>query len=300
MLSRPEGAKAAELKERPTLGSECALPPRPKASGEALRVQHAAEPLNCLEYLIFSMTHQAKHDDARRSSGWVGANIREIGVQRDEDPVFLSTNACDNLILSSSKAFVKHRGRVMTSLGEEACCLPGQVLIELEPHSSSLSSRYADNPLSCELRGIGDGCLNALSLQGRVAGQYLLGLHASGEVVENYRDHDPRSAEAGPTVADIGSHANMVLPFHLGTLPGTGRRGAAVGETLPHGLPTVPTGTTSNGYGKRPKELAEVLHHLEGVEPLLRRSATHEIVTTMPLDRVVAAVLSLAQASASP
>jgi hypothetical protein len=50
---------------------------------------------------------------------------------------------------------------------------------------------------------------------------------------------------------------------------------------------------TDNCYGKRPEELAEVLRHLEWVEPLLRRSATHEIVTTMPLDRVVAAVLSL-------
>ncbi len=49
--------------------------------------------------------------------------------------------------------------------------------------------------------------------------------------------------------------------------------------------------------GKRPEKLAEVPHHLECVEPLLRRSATHEIVTTMPLERVVAAVLSLVQAS---
>jgi shikimate kinase len=54
---------------------------------------------------------------------------------------------------------------------------------------------------------------------------------------------------------------------------------------------------TDNPYGQRPDELAEVLHHLAWVEPLLRRSATHEIVTTMPLDRVVATVLSLAQAS---
>ncbi len=54
---------------------------------------------------------------------------------------------------------------------------------------------------------------------------------------------------------------------------------------------------TDNRYGKRPEELAEVLHHLEWVEPLLRRSAIHEIVTTMPLDRVVATVLSFAQAS---
>lgn len=54
---------------------------------------------------------------------------------------------------------------------------------------------------------------------------------------------------------------------------------------------------TENPYGKNPEELAEVLEHLEWVEPLLRQSATHEIVTTMPLDRVVATVLSLAHAS---
>lgn len=54
---------------------------------------------------------------------------------------------------------------------------------------------------------------------------------------------------------------------------------------------------SNNPYGKRPEELAEVLHHLEWVEPLLRRRATHEIDTTMSLDRVVAAVLSIAHVS---
>jgi dephospho-CoA kinase len=48
-----------------------------------------------------------------------------------------------------------------------------------------------------------------------------------------------------------------------------------------------------NPYGQRPEELAEVLHHLEWVVPLLRRSATHEIETTVPLDQVVATILSL-------
>jgi shikimate kinase len=53
---------------------------------------------------------------------------------------------------------------------------------------------------------------------------------------------------------------------------------------------------TNNPYGKRPEELAEVLHYLEAVEPLLRRRATHEIETTVPLDQVLARVLSLVQA----
>jgi hypothetical protein len=50
---------------------------------------------------------------------------------------------------------------------------------------------------------------------------------------------------------------------------------------------------SSNSYGRRPEELEEVLRHLSSVEPLLRQSATHEIETTVPLDRVVATVLSL-------
>jgi broad-specificity NMP kinase len=50
----------------------------------------------------------------------------------------------------------------------------------------------------------------------------------------------------------------------------------------------------NNPYGKRPEELEEVLRHLTWVEALLRRSATHEIVTAMPLERVVECVLSIA------
>jgi shikimate kinase len=48
---------------------------------------------------------------------------------------------------------------------------------------------------------------------------------------------------------------------------------------------------TNNPYGKRPGELKEVLDYLETVEPLLRRGATYEIRTTLPLDQVVEEVL---------
>lgn len=50
---------------------------------------------------------------------------------------------------------------------------------------------------------------------------------------------------------------------------------------------------TTNSYGKHPDELAETLGYLETVEPLLRKGASCEIVTTAPLDEVVAAVLKL-------
>lgn len=55
------------------------------------------------------------------------------------------------------------------------------------------------------------------------------------------------------------------------------------------------TTRTNNPYGKRPEELAETLGYLETVEPLLRRGATCEIVTTIPLDDVVAPILRLVE-----
>jgi len=43
---------------------------------------------------------------------------------------------------------------------------------------------------------------------------------------------------------------------------------------------------TTNDFGKGHGELAKILRDLEEVEPLLRRSSTHEIVTTMPIAEV--------------
>jgi hypothetical protein len=53
---------------------------------------------------------------------------------------------------------------------------------------------------------------------------------------------------------------------------------------------------TASSFGRAPGELARVLDDLRAVEPLLRKAATHEIRTTMPLEEVVAAVLHLADA----
>ena len=53
---------------------------------------------------------------------------------------------------------------------------------------------------------------------------------------------------------------------------------------------------TTNSFGRAPGDLARVLDDLQAVEPLLRKAATHEIRTTMPLGDVVAEVLHLADA----
>ena len=51
---------------------------------------------------------------------------------------------------------------------------------------------------------------------------------------------------------------------------------------------------TTNDYGKRADEVAQVLDLVDQVEPLLRRVATAEVATSAPVEEVVAAVLRIA------
>lgn len=48
---------------------------------------------------------------------------------------------------------------------------------------------------------------------------------------------------------------------------------------------------TTNPYGKDPAELAETLEYQQTVEPLLRRAATLEVVSTVPVGQVAGIVL---------
>ena len=59
------------------------------------------------------------------------------------------------------------------------------------------------------------------------------------------------------------------------------------------------TNRTSNPYGKGPQELDQIRANLEHVEPLLRRGATLEIDTRIPIDDVVQAILDDAEVAKS-
>jgi dephospho-CoA kinase len=48
---------------------------------------------------------------------------------------------------------------------------------------------------------------------------------------------------------------------------------------------------TNNPYGKRPEELAQVLQYVQTVEPLLRRSASLEVDTSVPVAQVLETIL---------
>jgi RNase adaptor protein for sRNA GlmZ degradation len=52
---------------------------------------------------------------------------------------------------------------------------------------------------------------------------------------------------------------------------------------------------TSHAFGQDPAEMARILDDLVSVEPLLRRSCTHEVVTTVPVAPVVERILEFAE-----
>ena len=63
-------------------------------------------------------------------------------------------------------------------------------------------------------------------------------------------------------------------------------------ETLAERLAT----RSNNSYGKAPEQLRRFLHDVKTVEPLLRRIATYEVRTTVPLNEVVATILNRCEA----
>jgi shikimate kinase len=56
---------------------------------------------------------------------------------------------------------------------------------------------------------------------------------------------------------------------------------------------------TTNSYGKSPQQRELVLHHLAEVEPLLRRTCTHEIDATQSLASVVGQLAQLGREPSS-
>lgn len=52
---------------------------------------------------------------------------------------------------------------------------------------------------------------------------------------------------------------------------------------------------TNNPFGKTAEERARILADIKEIEPLLRRSATHEIDTTRPLQQVVEELVGIAE-----
>lgn len=55
-----------------------------------------------------------------------------------------------------------------------------------------------------------------------------------------------------------------------------------------------------HAFGRHPAEMVRILEDVRLVEPMLRRSCTHEIVTTLPLASVVEQILEIASALPSP
>lgn len=99
-------------------------------------------------------------------------------------------------------------------------------------------------------------------------------------------------------IQDLLSNEDTDLLFVGGTSPNQGKYHSQFDHII---LLSAPAGViverlitrTNNPYGTTPRSLARVLEHLETVEPLLRKAATHEIDTSAPIDRIVERILEV-------
>ena len=66
---------------------------------------------------------------------------------------------------------------------------------------------------------------------------------------------------------------------------------SAPADVLLHRIET----RTSNNYGKHPAERALIHQHLAEVEPLLRRTCTHELDATRPIDEIADELIRIGQ-----
>lgn len=101
-------------------------------------------------------------------------------------------------------------------------------------------------------------------------------------------------------IRDLLSTGNADVLFVTGTASNQGKFYGQFDHVLLLSAPTAviverSARRTNNPYGKHPDELARVLRHIETVEPLLRRAATLELDTSVPLDQVVETILRLTQ-----
>lgn len=78
--------------------------------------------------------------------------------------------------------------------------------------------RQAENSLVRQLGGVGDGGAHCFRGQGRIVCEDLLGAQAIREIVEDNRDHDPRSLDARLPVAHMRVHRNVICPVHTVSL----------------------------------------------------------------------------------
>lgn len=127
---------------------------------------------------------------------------------------------------------------------------------------------------------------------------------AAGTPVEAGRDWVWREHRMEALLSDEGGGGGDVL-FVSGCAPNMGRFLPRFDHVVLLSAPAAVIAErlrtrTNNPYGKDPAETARVLGLIDTVEPLLRRAATHEVVTDAPLETVVTAVLRIVRPDGGP
>jgi hypothetical protein len=105
-------------------------------------------------------------------------------------------------------------------------------------------------------------------------------------------------------ISELLATENKGAPYVSGTVSNQGRFYAlfdaiALLSAPPAVLLSRIASRTTNPYGKSPNQRRLILQHVAEVEPLLRRTCTHEIDATQPIDEVVAELIAIAAETAT-
>jgi hypothetical protein len=132
----------------------------------------------------------------------VRANVAHSFIERQNNSPFIASPAEDDGVRGSIQPFVVNRVGVVAGLAKVLEDLDRKVFVELKAHSGGDEREQA--LLVGELGGVGQGGVDVLGSQGRIATQDLVPRGAFGEAVKDVGNQDARSPRTEVAAADIG------------------------------------------------------------------------------------------------
>lgn len=147
---------------------------------------------------------------------WIYADIGEIEIERDKNPLLCLRGAKYSWIGGASQLLSKHGMDVMTGLLKQDLRIARKILVEFksDEHPTRLSGDGNDT-FSRQVRCIADRCGNMLRPKRGVLIKNAFGRFACSEIVQNYRYRYSRPSKAHGAMHDLRISRNVGFPIHL-------------------------------------------------------------------------------------
>lgn len=126
--------------------------------------------------MLLVRLRRTEDNDARIFGRRVGAQIREIKIERQERAPFRPACVDHPLVWGAAQGFVIDCLAVVASLLQETRSIDREILVDLATHRYAAvpSGRKRHDPLLCQLGRISERCLHRLGPEARIRSQQFL------------------------------------------------------------------------------------------------------------------------------